>query len=441
MKYHILIISSTYLYQYMKDILATYSNNIDYRVVEYHSFSELPSIYEENETWADGILTTGIVVQTVLERVIPGLSKPLLSLATDNESFYRIPLALLIENRSLSPERIVFDVFVTETAAGSVRDLLDFRSIREMFPDFGQWLGSASLEDLYKVEEEKLAIIESLWRQDRIDMVICRYGNLVSKLKQLNIPCVFAASTDEYVRQTIQLIITAVKVDKLTAHSPAVISIIPAESETCIWNDHMEISLRKALMDFAQNNDMDFLIQKKNHSILVLTEKAVISCLTDKFQASFISEYLKETIPFPLSVSYGIGNTMDEAMNNADMAYRSSQNRDDVYLVDADHRLIGPLSGGSTVISSSILTPQIQSIAEKSSLSTATIHRINRLLLLLGKRELTSSELAENFHITLRGANRILQKLEHAGVASAELQKSSHMRGRPTKIYRIEWEI
>lgn len=88
-----------------------------------------------------------------------------------------------------------------------------------------------------------------------------------------------------------------------------------------------------------------------------------------------------------------------------------------------------------------MLTPQIQEIAEKSSLATTTIHRLNRMILLIGHRDLTSNELAENFHITVRDANRILQKLESAGLAHTTFRKSDHMKGRPIKVYHIDWEI
>ena len=123
MKYNILIISSTYLSQYMEDILQKYADKMEYRVEIYNSFSEVPDIFTRNQKWADGVLTTGAVVQAVLERSFPGLSKPVLSLATDNESFFRIPLSLLIENRTLEPERIIFDVFAITRPVGTVKDL------------------------------------------------------------------------------------------------------------------------------------------------------------------------------------------------------------------------------------------------------------------------------------------------------------------------------
>ena len=109
-------------------------------------------------------------------------------------------------------------------------------------------------------------------------------------------------------------------------------------------------------------------------------------------------------------------------------------------MVDEEEKLIGPLKREKEDTSEKVVTPKMKEIANKSGLSTATIHRISRLVILLGRREVTSAELAENFNMSLRGANRILKKLEEAGFAKTTVQKSSHLKGRPTKIYHLHLE-
>ena len=440
MNCHILVITSSYLSQYMKDTLSTQPENIVFRFAEYQKFSDLEKIYLENESWADGVFTTSIVVQTVLERTINIPLKPILSLGTDNESFYRIPLNLLIENRFFDPERIVFDVFVNVLPQASVLSLLESKSVNHMFPEFFKWLSGATLKELEQVENDTLERIKQLWEDDKIDMVICRYSSLVPRLKELNIPCVFATGTDEHVRDVLQHLLAKIKIEKITSHAPAVISVRPRETKDHLWTERMEIALQKALMDFAYKNDLEFLLQKKREQILVLTEKAVLSYITEDFKQSHLSVYLKENIDFNLNVSYGIGNTLEEAIENAQKAFQASGISGDAFLVDEEQKLTGPLCSDKPTISTNMITPRIQEIAKRSSLSTATIHRLSRLLQLLGRREITSMDLAEGFHISLRGANRILQKLEDSGIAKATFQKSSHMRGRPTKIYSIHLE-
>ena len=75
----------------------------------------------------------------------------------------------------------------------------------------------ATLDELYDIEDATLEHIQRLWSQNKIDLVICRYSSLVPRLKELNIPCVFANGTDAYVRDTLQHLLAMIKIEKITA--------------------------------------------------------------------------------------------------------------------------------------------------------------------------------------------------------------------------------
>lgn len=441
MAYQILIITTEYLSRYMDDIFKAHSDDVIYRIVEYRHFSEVGALYQKYGQWADGVMTTGIVVETVLRREIKGTLRPILSLGTDNENFYKVPLKLLIENRGLDPERIIFDVFVCISPNASVLELIQSKSMNDMFPYFEKWLEHASVEDLYGIEERCMLKIRKLWEEDKIDMVICRYSSIVEELKRLEIPCVFATPSDEYAHQTVEHLLAKIKLERITAHLPAGIFVTPARPGEEEWNEYQELNIQKAIMDFAKERDLKFLIQKKREGLLIITEKTVISYLTENFQHSELSEYLKNSVDFDLTVSYGIGHTIEEALKNAGYAWKAAGGSGDAFLVDEEKRLTGPLDKERTVLTSDMINPRIQAVAKQASLSTMVIHRLNRLLCLLDKREITSRELADNFSITVREASRILKNLETAGFAAVMLQKSEHMRGRPAKIYHINWEI
>lgn len=441
MMYQILVITSEYLAQYMDDILNEYSRDIIYRIVKYRHFSEIGDLYHAHEQWADGVLTTGIAVETVLRRKVKGTLKPILSLDTDNETFYKVPLSLLIENRQLDPERIIFDVFLCTSPSASVLELIENNSVNDMFPDFHKWIDGASLEELCQIEDKCIEQIQELWEENKIDIVICRYSSIVEQLKKLGIPCIFATATDEYAHQIVDHLLEKVKLEKITAHLPAVIFAAPAVKDENVWNEYQELNVQKALLDFAREHNLKFIVQNKRQGLLVITEKTVVSYITETFQNSILSEYLNRTTGLDLTVSYGIGHTIEEALENAEHAQKASKDSKDAFLVDEEKRLKGPLDKGRTVLTIDMVNPRLQTVAKHASLSTTVIHRLNRLLCLLDKREITSRELADHFRITVREANRILKHLETAGFASVVLHKSEHLRGRPTKIYHIKWEI
>ena len=438
MVYHILVITTNYLKQYVKDTLGEPSEKIEFRFVEYGSFAELKDIYKEHENWADGILTTGTVIKRVIEIAVSGPLKPILSMDADNESFYRVPLSLMVEHRYLDPERVIFDVFVNSEPHPSILRLLENQNIADAFPAFARWLSTATLEELYRIEEETLEHILRLWNESRIDLVICRYSSLVPRLKELGIPCVYANSTDQYILSILNQLLSQIKIAKITAHAPAVISILPEDPGAPAWSKRQRESLKRTALSFAKKNDLNLIFQDNDEEFIIVTEKLVISYLTCGFRENSLKNHLEQDLDLKLSISYGIGNSVTDALNNAASARATSGISGSSYIVDEELRLVGPLDPGETSLSARFLDERTDAIARRASLSRMTIHRLSRLMILRGQRELTSNDLADSFHISLRGANRILQKLEATGLATVIFRKSSHMKGRPTKVYRID---
>ncbi|MET3291223.1 UNVERIFIED_CONTAM: putative ArsR family transcriptional regulator [Brevibacillus sp. OAP136] len=68
--------------------------------------------------------------------------------------------------------------------------------------------------------------------------------------------------------------------------------------------------------------------------------------------------------------------------------------------------------------------------------------QIQKILAVLAKMkssELTGEELAYHLGLTLRQANRILNKLEETGAAKVSYKKQEKLKGRPKKVYHIDF--
>lgn len=57
---------------------------------------------------------------------------------------------------------------------------------------------------------------------------------------------------------------------------------------------------------------------------------------------------------------------------------------------------------------------------------------------LIGSREITTQELAGALQITAANTNRFLNALQQNGFAQIVGEKKSLMKGRPSRIYRLE---
>jgi predicted ArsR family transcriptional regulator len=56
-----------------------------------------------------------------------------------------------------------------------------------------------------------------------------------------------------------------------------------------------------------------------------------------------------------------------------------------------------------------------------------------------GTDKITTQELAQRFDITIRNANRILTNLCNGGVATLVYTQTTHSRGRPVKVYELNF--
>ena len=69
--------------------------------------------------------------------------------------------------------------------AGDIHDLtirrngeiMEYKNINMMFPEFRMWIANASLEELYHIEETTLNIIKKLWEEKKIGCSFYCIGN------------------------------------------------------------------------------------------------------------------------------------------------------------------------------------------------------------------------------------------------------------------------
>ena len=79
-------------------------------------------------------------------------------------------------------------------------------------------------------------------------------------------------------------------------------------------------------------------------------------------------------------------------------------------------------------------------IAKKCKLSTITIQKLMTYQKLTGDNKVTTQELSSRFGVTIRNANRILQNLQKGGCASVVYTRTSNSKGRPTKVYELNFQ-
>lgn len=77
-------------------------------------------------------------------------------------------------------------------------------------------------------------------------------------------------------------------------------------------------------------------------------------------------------------------------------------------------------------------------LARRTGLGQNYIQRLLEAFEVLDEKHITSQTLSEALHITVRSANRLLNKLSASGVVEEANRPQSFMRGRPEKVYQLK---
>lgn len=150
--------------------------------------------------------------------------------------------------------------------------------------------------------------------------------------------------------------------------------------------------------------------------------------LVDRFQRSGVG----------VSVGVGFGETANRAGANARMALqeaiRGGGNK--CYVMSENRRLIGPLGGASVSYEVRNTDPDLLAKAKEAGLAPASVAKAIAVVGNLGD-EFTAPELAARLHVAVRSANRILSRLQAAGLVQRVGQEAAGSRGRPRQVYRL----
>ena len=110
-------------------------------------------------------------------------------------------------------------------------------------------------------------------------------------------------------------------------------------------------------------------------------------------------------------------------------------------IVTENGNLIGPLSSKECMVIENQAIYDIGKIAKNSSLSAITIKKIIAIIKINNSNMITTQDLSLHLKSTVRNANRILKNLEKSGYAKITCTQTTNTKGRPTKVYELNFHI
>ena len=436
----IVIISSSSLHKPVKDAFERLKPDCDLIFTTYDSFQDIPSVYDSYAEEADGFLVSGTMAKAAIEVAEHQVQKPILSFQIDLEGMYKSILDILMESKNSDMNRIIMDFMVLLDEKNSAADFLKDMTSEEFIPKFNQWITHLPAEEMIGIEDKMVDRLIQLYKDGKMDIVICQFTNIIPALIEHNIPYLYPFPSDLTLTSLLHELFAKIEMENLLANRSTLIYVAPRKSDT-VSPETLSL-LRGKIESFLKENLMECLILQYKEGFHIFTTVQVLDSITNHYRSCFLSGYLNESLSFECSVGYGIGNTLSDALKNSTYALREARFAGHSFIRNAQGDLIGPLDSDKRMVieNTSNSNQKIMYIAKKCKLSTITIQKLITYQKLTGSNTVTTQELSSRFGVTIRNANRILQNLQKGGYASVTCTKTSNSKGRPTKVYEFNFQ-
>lgn len=432
------IITSKSLKPFLEGIIQDMNLTYSCRYLIYEDFTQLKNIYLEHEKYFDGFLVSGIIVRTIIVKTVKKIEKPIFYFSLDSYRIDGILLDLLVKNRALDLKRVAIDLIKSDGLLADAHYYVNRGAGENNEFFYHSEVDNITGEELVVKDKKIFECIHSLWNDGRIDLVICHLSSIASWLSEYNIPFIISYPDENEVRKTIRALDLDIKCSYLDRNMPAAITveICALENET---NPEMALNnLQKALFDFKNQTFADLLIQSNYNSFTIYTSKKTVLGLTGEYSKCSLSGYLRKALNMNIIVGYGIGMNVNNAKGNSLTAVREAAYHKGVFVCDEAQNLFE--IGAFAKAGDNAVSDNVGEYAATSGLSTLMIKRILYLMKDLSSDLITTKDLSVRYDISIRTANRALTKLEQAGYAKTVSTKSPNSKGRPFKVYKINFQ-
>ena len=440
MDHKVALLSSQVHCDYIKDILKDTELPFTLEYVPYHRVTELAQMFPLLEDKYDAFCTTGAFSREVILRQYPGTEKPVGAIKESVAEFYRLLLKLLYEDRTCDFSRIYFDHSIWTLSNGAVT-ALDYLNGEVEFGEEGlrKYMEQMSFEQLVQLEPVIVKNALALQHEGKLGLVVCRHSSVYDALKEVGVPCVFAYPSVNNIKESLGRLAEEMELLRMEDNRPAVICLSCGELTAVGPEDITQesLALQKCLLDFDQENIAGMLIKRSSVGFELFTTQHTVRRLTDKFTRCLLSKYIFGRLGREANIGYGAGSDIMTARTNALKALELSEKNGRSYMVSANgtEAVLLPQNGETE---QKRQDEHLETAAQRTGLSVTTLQRILSAMDLLGGREVTTQELAGALQVTVANANRFINQLQAAGCATVVGEKKALVRGRPTRIYRID---
>jgi len=409
---------------FIEDIKESISQNSELLMLVVDSNIEVVDVYNQYLNEVDCFIFSGrVLYYSLLEKI--GFPEKDCYIVDDFQGDIKaIFLKLLLQNRTFDFRRVFVD---------TAFEYNDFAGIKELLPE-SEYPYFNSF-DLNKLEESTQKTLERhfyLHESGLIDLSITRFGTIVTKLESKGYPYLYMYPPKDYMVNFLMQIINAHQLKSNKSITSAAITILFPPNKK--FDTHAAHQISDFFIHLGMVKGYDFILQMDQQKIEILTQYVDLEDLTQSFKSIEWASTLRLAVPDTFFIGLGSGNNLHQARLNAFKAADygiSKENR--IYHIDSMGKLHGPISNEESSELSSIPNEKIIALSKQFHVDHLSLQKIISFAKLTETTKITGSDLSDYLKVTLRSANRIINRIEQNGGAEPYFEKLNEGRGRPKR--------
>lgn len=401
----------------------------------YASEEQTIELIKNNDSVVDGFLFTGFLPYYETQK--SGITKKrLFYYPISGTSLYRILFVMRV-HEGVDITRISIDTL----SADEIREVYGELKL----PSENLYINERGLTQFSR--EQYVYFHRSLYEGGKTVAAVTAVNSVYEHLKKENVPVFRVIPTLFTMRETFKLI-EAISLAHSAENNQIIIQIIDIKEYSISGSRLPAMEMRRKklalyheLLNYARNYHASVFPTEGDQFIILIT-KGIFQEYSNYYEEIPMLRHIEDKLSMAINVGIGMGKTAMEAEENAREALLLSKKKPEsnAYIITQDKKVIGPIGNGKRLDFALKSDDKIMlKWAEKTGLSIATLTQVKSILEKLQRDTITASDIQENLGVTLRTANRIMNKLLSGGAAEKVGIEQPAYRGRPRQLFRINF--
>ena len=396
-----------------------------FRFLTISNFRETKDVYLKNLGMVDGFVISGRFLYESIDKE-----------CLDT----KVPTHILQDNENLL-YRELFRLLVTEPELDISRIYVDYAYIIDSFSEFQKYLTHegkpVNSNDFFERVETMLENHITLWEEKKTDLSITAFGHFVPELKKHGVRYILIRPTLENVKETITEIINEITILKLK-NQRSVVACLSMETAQSPAIEQLQ-ELKDLVSKFLLSVNLADTAQISEGYVRLYTTYGSFMKITSDAHNCTLLEYLGESVSETVKIGWGSGHEYYQANENATKAYRQAKafTGSCSFFINEDQKVIGPMKSMNVIQFSEQGNPEIIALAKSMGINNINLQKIISYAEIMRTNKLSSEDVAQCLSMTVRGANRILNKIEEKNYVQTVFEKRDNNKGRPKKYYEL----